>query len=59
MEKILTYFHTTYLSTFGKFREVYGEVGLAALFTMPQTQYAAPFCRRILEAFLVSKLGVA
>ena len=56
-KKLLTYLHTTDLSTFGKFGEVYGEIGLAALCAAPQTQCVAPFCRRLLEAFPVSKLG--
>ena len=54
MEKLL---QTIDLSTFGKFGEVYGEIGLAALCVAPQTQCVAPFYRRLLEAFPVSKLG--
>ena len=34
-KKLLTYLHTTYLSTFEKFGEVYGETGLAALCAAP------------------------
>ena len=58
MEKILTYLHTIYLSTFGNFGEVYGEIGLATLCVAPQAQRIAPFCRRLLETFPVFKLGV-
>ena len=64
MEGILTYFQTMDLRKFENFGEVYGEIGLAALCAVPQTQHAAPltqcvapFCRRLLETFPVSKLG--
>ena len=57
MERLLTYLHTTDLSTFGNFGEVYGEIGLAALCVAPQAQRIAPFCRRLLEALSVSKFG--
>ena len=57
MEKLLTYLRTIDLSTFGNFGEVYGEIGLVALCVAPQAQHVAPFCRRLLETFPMSKLG--